>query len=84
VLLLLPRDRHLVRFWKHAATSTPRSAPYTHGRNAPSQAGDEVVGGWSREQLETMDSRFAHAVERAIRRGKEHTSKGRDMKARHL
>jgi hypothetical protein len=57
--------------------STKRGALYVHGRHTPSQPGDEVVGGWSREQLERMDARFVHAVERAIAREKEHAPKER-------
>jgi hypothetical protein len=39
------------------------------------QPGDEVVGGWSREQLMRMDAHFVDAVERAIARWKEHTQR---------
>jgi hypothetical protein len=52
--------------------STKRGALYVHGRHSPSQPGDEVVGGWSREQLEKMDARFRTRLERAITNGKEH------------
>jgi hypothetical protein len=38
---------------------------------APSKPGDELQGGWSREQLIRMDSDFVVAVERAIAAGKE-------------
>ena len=36
--------------------STKPGEPYLNGRDAPSQPGDEVVGGWPREQLEKMDA----------------------------
>ena len=49
------------------------------------QPGDEVVGGWSREQLMRMDAHFVDAVERAIARGKEHTQRrAADMNALHF
>ena len=38
---------------------------------APSKPGDELQGGWSREQLLRMDDRFVVAVEAAIRLGLE-------------
>ena len=52
--------------------STKPGEPYLNGRDAPSQPGDEVVGGWSREQLEKMDARFCSRLERAIVNGREH------------
>jgi hypothetical protein len=33
----------------------------------PSQPGDEIAGGWTREQLVAMNDRFVAAVERAFR-----------------
>jgi hypothetical protein len=49
------------------------------------QPGDEVVGGWSREQLMRMDAHFVDAVERAIARWKEHTQRrAADMNALHF
>jgi hypothetical protein len=38
---------------------------------APSKPGDELQGGWSREQLIQMDDRYVVAVEAAIRLGLE-------------
>ena len=38
---------------------------------APSKPGDELEGGWSREQLLRMDDRFVVAVEAAFRLGLE-------------
>jgi len=35
------------------------------------EAGDELQGGWPREQLLEMDARFAAALERAFARGLE-------------
>ena len=60
--------------------STKPGDPYLNGRDAPSQPGDEVVGGWSREQLEKMDVRFRSRLERAIANGREHAP----MTALHL
>jgi len=48
-----------------------RRSVYLKGKGTPTQPGDEVVGGWSREALMRMDERFVHAVERAIKRGLE-------------
>lgn len=48
---------------------------------APAQRGDELQGGWSREQLMKMDARFVAAVARAIARGKE-TGGGPDYPGR--
>jgi len=52
--------------------ATKPGEPYLNRRDAPSQPGDEVVGGWSREQLEKMDARFRSRLERAIVNGREH------------
>ena len=38
---------------------------------APSAPGDELQGGWTREQLLRMDGNFVAAIERAIARGLE-------------
>ena len=38
---------------------------------APNKPGDEVHGGWTREQLLRMDAAFVRHVERAFRRGTE-------------
>jgi hypothetical protein len=38
---------------------------------APSAPGDELQGGWTREQLLRMDDRYVAAVEAAIRLGLE-------------
>ena len=38
---------------------------------APSKPGDELQGGWSREQLLRMDDRFVATMERAIAAGQE-------------
>jgi hypothetical protein len=38
---------------------------------APSAPGDELQGGWTREQLLRMDGDFVAAIERAIARGLE-------------
>ena len=47
--------------------------PYTNGRSllvrAPCNPGDELQGGWTREQLLRMDDCFVVAVEAAIRLG---------------
>jgi hypothetical protein len=52
-----------------------RGRPYTNGRSllarAPSKPGDELQGGWSREQLVRMDGDFVAAVEAAFRSGLE-------------
>jgi hypothetical protein len=54
----------------------------TARRRMALQPGDEVVGGWSREQLMRMDAHFVDAVERAIARWKEHTQRrAADMNA---
>ena len=49
--------------------------PYTNGRSllarAPSKPGDELQGGWTREQLLHMDDCFVVAVEAAFRSGLE-------------
>jgi hypothetical protein len=52
-----------------------RSSRYLNGGAsllvcAPSKPGDELNGGWSREQLIHMDSDFVAAMERAIAAGK--------------
>jgi len=52
--------------------ATKPGEPYLNRRDAPSQPGDEVVGGWSGEQLEKMDARFRSRLERAIVNGREH------------
>ena len=52
--------------------STKPGQPYLNGRDTPSQPGDDVVGGWTHEQLMRMDARFRERLERAIARGKEH------------
>jgi len=52
--------------------ATKPGEPYLNGRDAPAQPGDEVVGGWLREQLEKMDARFRSRLERAIANGREH------------
>jgi hypothetical protein len=52
--------------------STRPGALYVHGRHTPSLPGDEVVGGWSREQLMRMDARFRTRLEREIVNGREH------------
>jgi hypothetical protein len=52
-----------------------RGRPYTNGRSllarAPSKPGDELQGGWTREQLLRMDDCFVVAVEAAFRSGLE-------------
>ena len=73
---LASAPRPILTFWTVAMATKP-GEPYLNRRDAPSQPGDEVVGGWSREQLERMDARFVHAVERAIAREKEHAPKER-------
>jgi len=54
-----------------------RHDPPCDGRSqlatAPCEPGDELQGDYTREQLVRMDTRFVHAVERAIANGREHT-----------
>ena len=56
----------------HVHERRGRKPTYLNGKGTPLQPGDEVVGGWSREQLEKMDMRFCSRLERAIANGREH------------
>jgi len=52
-----------------------RGRPYVNGRSvlvrASYEPGDELQGGWTREQLIRMDDRFVERLERAFRLGLE-------------
>jgi hypothetical protein len=45
--------------------------PYVNGKSMLPLPGDEIVGAWSREQLEAMDAKFRQRVERAFENGSE-------------
>jgi hypothetical protein len=47
----------------------------------PSQPGDEIAGGWTREQLLCMDADFCAAMNHAIKRGLERSPEAPDRAA---
>jgi hypothetical protein len=47
----------------------------------PSQPGDEIAGGWTREQLLCMDADFCAAMKHAIKRGLERSPEAPDRAA---
>jgi len=56
---------------KRNKSSLPKGRSGIYGGTTDPQPGDEMVGGWSREQREAMDQRFAEAIARALRTGQE-------------
>src|SRR5262245_10866231 len=77
---LASAPRPILKFLDRGMSTKP-GEPYLNGRNAPSQPGDEQVGGWPRDQLMRMDARFCERLEHAIANGEEHTP---NMKALHF
>jgi hypothetical protein len=55
---------------KRNKSSLPKGRSAVFGGLDP-QPGDEQQGGWSRQQREEMDQRFAEAIARALRTGRE-------------
>jgi len=50
--------------------SLPKGNSGVYGGTADSQPGDEMVGGWTRDQRERMDQAFAEAMARSLRTGR--------------
>ena len=55
-------------------SSLPKGRGGIYGGTTDPQPGDEMVGGWSRQQREAMDQRFAEAMARALHGGQTESS----------
>ena len=51
---------------KRNKSSLPKGRTGPYGGTAEPQPGDEQVGGWSRQEREAMDQRFAEAMRREL------------------